>query len=123
MAYDKEFKERVLSHLESGHTQKSTSSLFGIGETTIKRWRKQVSTGVGLETKIRRRQPKKIDSERLLAYIAANPDAYESEIAAEFGCVRSAVQKAFKRLGITRKKRRKPTESAANHNAKHLKKS
>ena len=106
MAYDKKFKEQVLKHLSCGHTQEATSKLFGIGTTTIKEWKKRSETGEGLEARIRRRQPKKIDPEKLRAYVAANPDAYEYEIAAEFGCVRSAVQKALKRLGITRKKRR-----------------
>jgi len=63
-----------------------------------------VSSGEGLEVRKRQRKPKKINPERFLSYMAANPDAYEREIAAEFGCVRSAVQQAFKRYGITRKK-------------------
>ena len=105
MAYEKKFKESVLAHVESGHTQESTANLFGIGTATIKEWKKRVSSGEGLDVRKRQRPPKKIDPERFLSYIAANPDAYESEIAAEFGCARSAVQKAFKKHGITRKKR------------------
>ena len=65
-----------------------------------------MASGEGLEDRIRQRKPKKIDPEKLLAYMAANPDAYEREIAAEFGCVRSSVQKRLAKLGITRKKRR-----------------
>jgi len=106
MAYDKKFKEKVLSHMASDHTQEATAKLFGIGTATIKERRKRVSTGEGLEARKRQRKPKKIDPDRFLSCMAANPDAYESEIAAEFGCVRSAVQKALKKHGITRKKRR-----------------
>lgn len=106
MGYDKKYKERVLSYLESGHTQADTSAVFGVGTTTIKRWMKRQASGEGLEARKRRTTFRKIDPEKLRAYVAANPDAYEREIATEFGCARSAVQKALKRLGITRKKRR-----------------
>jgi len=105
MAYDKKFKQRVLEYLAEGHTQTSASKIFKIGTTTIKEWKKRLGAGESLDAKIRCRKPKKIDPEKLQAYAAANPDAYISEIAAEFGCVRSAVQKALKKLGITRKKR------------------
>ena len=106
MGYDKRYKERVLSYLEAGHTQAETSAIFGVGTTTIKGWKKRQASGEGLEARKRQSRPRKIDPERLRTYMSANPDAYEREIAAEFNCARSAVQKALKRLGITRKKRR-----------------
>jgi len=105
MSYDKKFKERVLSHVASGHSQEATAKLYGIGTSAIKEWKKRVTTGEGLDARKRQRKPRKIDPARLLCYMEANPDAYEREIAAEFGCVRSAVQKALKKQGITRKKR------------------
>jgi len=105
MGYDKKFKEQVLKHLSKGHTQESTSKLFGVVTTTIKEWKRRVEKGEGLAPKIRQRSPKKIDPEKLRAYMELHPDAYEREIATEFNCVRSAVQKALKKLGITRKKR------------------
>ena len=104
--YEKKFKEKVLIHLQKGHTQAATAELFGIGITTIKEWKKREASGEGLEARKRQNRPKKIDPEKLRAYVTAHPDAYEREIAVEFGCVRSAVQKALKKLGITRKKRR-----------------
>jgi transposase len=106
MGYDKKYKERVLSYLATGHTQAETAAVFGVGTTTIKEWKKRQASGEGLQARTRRSTYRKIDPERLRAYVSANPDAYEREIAAEFGCVRSAVQKALKRVGITRKKRR-----------------
>jgi len=106
MAYEKKYKERVLAYLEAGHTQAETAAIFGVGTTTIKGWKKRQASGEGLEAKKRRYTPRKIDLEKLRAYVTANPDAYEREMAAEFGCARSAIQKALKRLGITRKKRR-----------------
>ena len=106
MGYEKKYRQQVLTYMEKGHTQEATGKLFGISTTTLKRWKSRAASGEGLEDRIRQRKPKKIDPEKLLAYVAANPDAYEREIAAEFGCGRSAVQKRLKKLGITRKKRR-----------------
>jgi transposase len=106
MSYDKRFKERVLAHISKGHTQKATAELFGVSTSSIKEWRTRVSTKEGLDPRKRENKPKKLPPEKLTAYMSEHPDAYEREIAAEFGCVRSAVHKALKKLGITRKKRR-----------------
>ena len=105
MAYEKKYRQRVLKYLEAGHTQQATAETFGVSTATIKEWKKRIQTGEGLNVRDRQRRPKKIDPEKLRDYVLANPDAYISEIASEFGCVRSAVQKALKKSGITRKKR------------------
>lgn len=94
-----------MGQLAKGHTQQATAKLFGIGTTTIKEWKKRIESGEGLETRIRQRKPKKLEPEKLRTYVSANPDAYISEIAGELGCSCSAVRKALKKLGITRKKR------------------
>ena len=54
---------------------------------------------------------KKIDPDKLREYVEQHPDAYQKEIAREFGCAQSAVQKALKRLKIKRKKRQHDTKS------------
>ena len=57
-----------------------------------------------LENKALNRPHKKIDPEKLRAYVEEHPDAYQRETAEEFDCSVTAIQKALKRLGITRKK-------------------
>jgi hypothetical protein len=64
-----------------------------------------------LEDKKPLRTFKKLDPEKLKAYVAEHPDAYLQEIGDAFGCSDTAVMKALKRLGITRKKRRSGTWS------------
>lgn len=105
MAYDTKFKERVIMHLTKSNTQESTAKLFGIGTTTIKEWKRRIAANEPLEPKIRQRQPKKLPPEELRSYVAANPDAYISEIAEHFNCCDEAVRKALIKLKITRKKR------------------
>ena len=60
-----------------------------------------------LADKERQRDPYKIPDEDLKAYIAANPDAFFTEIAVHFGCSDEGIRQACKRLGITRKKKSK----------------
>lgn len=96
----------MLSYLDEGHTQQATAKVFGIGTATIKEWKKQKGTTGLLPPKTRKRKPKKIDPEKLIAYIASNPDAYLIEIAEVFNCSIEAIRKALIKLKITRKKRR-----------------
>lgn len=58
-----------------------------------------------LNAKKPNRSFKKIDPDKLKEYVEQHPDAYQKEIAREFGCAQSAVQKALKRLKIKRKKK------------------
>jgi len=105
MAYDKKFKERVLAHVAKGHTNSSTAKLFGIGETTLKEWKRRSKANESLEPKIRQRPPKKLSPDELRAFVTAHPDAYLSEIAQHFNCSITSVRRALIRLKITRKKR------------------
>jgi len=106
MAYEKRFKQRVLQYLDEGHTQRATAKVFGIGTTTLKKWKAQVLAGESLDSKVRNRKPKKTAPERLRAYVSLHPDAYLSELAAEFNCATSSIHEALVKLKITRKKRR-----------------
>lgn len=112
MTYDKKFREKVLEHMEKGHGQAETAKLLGVGVTTIKSWKKQLANEGTLAIKPRRRNPRKIYPEKLLAYLAEHPDAYLAEMARVFGCSMEGVRKAFKKMGITRKKRRWSIASA-----------
>ena len=65
----RKFKERVLSHASKGHTQEATAKLFGIGETTLKEWKRRSKANESLEPKIRKRPPKKLPPDELRAFV------------------------------------------------------
>ena len=111
MSYDIKFKQRVIEYRKEGHTFKETCKVFKISETTLIRWITKEKEGTLGEVKIRDRKPKKIYPEKLVEYIKINPDAYLSEIAANFNCSTTAVLKALKKLNITRKKRQLHTKN------------
>lgn len=105
MSYSEDFRKRTIEYREEGHTLEEVSRTFKISITTIRKWEKQLREEGNLKAKTPERSFKKIDPEKLKEYIEKNPDAYLREIAKEFGCCISAVDKALKRIKITRKKR------------------
>ena len=112
MSYSEDFRKRVMEYLEEGHTWAQAQEVFKISTTAINSWRqKYKETGECRDTAPPPRKPKKLDPEELKAYVEEHPDAYLKEIGEAFGCSDTAVRKAFKRLGITRKKRLRDTES------------
>jgi transposase len=69
-------------------------------------WKSLLNETGSLAPKKRETPWRKIDPVKLKEYIEKNPDAYLREMAEAFNCRIYAVQKALKRLKITRKKKR-----------------
>ncbi len=111
MSYPVKYRERVIEYRREGHTLEETSRIFKAAISTIRKWEKQVKETGDLTPKVPRRSFKKIDPVKFRAYVAEHPDAYQKEIAQAFDCSRAAVQKALKRLRITRKKKRPTTRN------------
>lgn len=105
MSYSIDLRERVVKYRLEGHTIKETCEVFGVGNYAVSKWVKQYKETGDLSNKPLNRGFKKIDPEKLKAYISEHPDAYQKEMAEVFGCSAEAIRKALKRLGITRKKR------------------
>ena len=104
MAYDEKYRKRVMEYLNEGHTQEETSKVFKVGTATIKGWKKLYEQTGSLTKRELNRSFKKIDPEKLSAYISEQPDAYLKEMAEHFQCSETAIRKALKKLKITRKK-------------------
>ena len=104
MAYDIKFREKVINFINKGHTVEEAHTVFEVGTTTIKEWKRlQKETGT-LGKRQLERTHRKIDPVKLVAYLEEYPDSYQREIAEFFGCTQQAVFIALKRLRITRKK-------------------
>jgi transposase len=109
MSYPKKYRERTIEYRQEGHTLEETHNTFKVSISAIRTWEKQLKEKGHLEKKPLKRSFKKLDPEKLKAYMEENLDAYQKEIAEVFSCTDTAVRKAFKRLGITRKKRQNVT--------------
>ena len=55
--------------------------------------------------------PGTVDPEKLKAYIAEHPDAYQSEMAEIFGCSEGGIRYVLRKQKITRKKRQRSTKN------------
>jgi transposase len=104
MSYDKKFRHQALRYWASGHTKAETAVVFGIGTSTLQTWKLQLRQTGSLAPKVRDTPWRKIDPEKLRLYVSEHPVAYQPEIATAFGVRLFAIQKALKRLKITRKK-------------------
>ncbi len=107
MSYSEDFRKRTIEYRNEGHTLEETKDIFKVDISTICAWEKLLREKGDLKAKTPCRPFKKIDPEKLKAYVEEHPDAYQKEIAEEFNCSAEAVRKALKRLKITRKKRPK----------------
>lgn len=119
MAYSEDMRKRVIGYFEEGHTQESAKEVFKVGLSAIKRWEKQYRETGSLAKKELNRSFKKIDPEKLSAYVKGHPDTYLREIAEVFACTDVTVLYALRKLKITRKKRRKYIVNAARESEKN----
>ena len=109
MSYSKKYRERTIEYRQSGHTLEETHQTFKVSRSTIQNWEKQLKETGDLGKKELHRGFRKIDPEKLKAYVAEHPDAYQSEMAEEFGCSESGIHYALEQHKITRKKRQRGT--------------
>ena len=104
MSYSKRYRERTIEYRQAGHTLEETHQTFKVSRSTIQKWEKQLKETGDLGKKELHRGFRKIDPEKLKAYVAEHPDAYQSEMAKAFGCSESGIRDALRRYKITRKK-------------------
>ena len=111
MGYSEDLRKKVIEYLEQGHSQREASRMFSVNLTTVNKWNQKYQKTGCLKNKPLNRKFKKIDPDKLKAYVEEHPDAYLKEIGEVFGCTDMAIHYAFKRLGITRKKRQSDTKN------------
>ena len=103
--YSLDFRIRVLASLSSGKRAVEVCRLFGISSDTLYRWRRLHRAHGRPDDPPSKSYFKKLDPAKLQAYVLSNPHLMRKDYAAHFGVSSSAIGQAFKRLGITRKKR------------------
>ena len=104
MSYSKDFRKRTIEYRQAEHTLEETHQLFKVSISTIREWEKRLEETGDLKKNDLHRNFRKIDPEKLKAYVAEHPDAYQSELAEVFECSESGIRDALRRHKITRKK-------------------
>ena len=111
MSKSKDLREAAVKYRLSNNTLEETAEVFGVSKSAVSSWVKKYKETGDLSNKPLNRGFKKIDPEKLIEYVKANPDATQNEMAEFFDCSDTAIGKALKRNGITRKKRPLPTRN------------
>ncbi len=106
-AYSIDLRQAVISYVEGGGKLSQASKLFGVTTRTIYSWKKRKeSTGDVIPRKTGSPGKRKIDYDKLLEYVKDHPDATLHEMARVFEVWPSAIEKALKKMDVTRKKNR-----------------
>ena len=101
MAYSEDYRKRVIEYRKEGK----------VAIITIRTWEIKLKEEGTLKKKPVKRTFRKLDPEKVRLYFAQHPDAYLREAAEEFECCETTITYACRKLKITRKKRRRITES------------
>ena len=120
MSYSLDLRERVITFIEEGGSKVDAARIFDVSRNTIYSWLTKKAERGTLKDDPPKRGWKKINPEALIAYVNQNPDLTLAEYARHFGASAPSVCLAFKRLKITRKKRRPFTENETKKNAQHF---
>jgi transposase len=121
MAKSVDFRKRVLEYyIDERHTIRETAAVFKVGKTTIENWETLLAETGSLEKRPLNRTFKKIDPEKLKAYVNEHNDDTLREIAEHFNCTIHAVDQALRKQQITYKKKSHGTSNETKKNASNL---
>ena len=100
MTYSADFRAQVIKSVEQqGMSIRKACAFYGISKATLQNWLKDPSIKL-----TRNKPPSKIPNEALLKDVEQYPDDYMYERAQRFGCSKSGIENALKRLSISQKK-------------------
>jgi transposase len=104
MVYDERFRRRVIEYKDEGHIFKEEDEVFGIDSKRYYSWKKQLEETGSLEYRTPKGLRPLINKSELVRLLEEHPDWYLREFAEKFHVCPRAVDKMFKKLGVTRKK-------------------
>jgi transposase len=120
MAYDVIFRKRVIEYKNAGHTFKEMYEAFGVDSKRYYSRKKQLEETGSLEYKPPKERNGKINKKELLRLFEEHPDRYLREFAERFNVYPQAIDKMFKKLGVTRKKKLLPIRKNRKKNGKRF---
>lgn len=95
---------RVIEYKDAGHTFKEVKEAFRVDSKRYYSWKKQLEKTGSLEYKPPKERYGKVNKKELMRLLEEHPDWYLREFAEKFDVCLQAIDKIFKKLGITRKK-------------------
>ena len=100
MTYSADFRAQVIKNVKNKDLSiREACTFYNISKTALQRWLKDPSIKL-----TRNKPPSKIPNNALLKDVEQYPDDYMYQRAQRFGCSKSGIEIALKRLGISQKK-------------------
>jgi len=99
MTYSLDFRQRVVSFIEEGGSQREAMRIFKVSHNTIYRWQ----TAKDLQPKKHGPRRRKIDTAALARHVKEHSDAKLSERAAHFGVHTSAIWYQLRKMKLVKK--------------------
>jgi transposase len=99
MTYSLDFRQRAVSFIEEGGSQKDAMRIFKISHNTIYRW----CNSEDLRPKKHGSRVRKIDPDALMRHVKEHSDAKLSERAAYFGVHTNAIWYQLQKMKLTKK--------------------
>jgi len=104
--YSKDFRKRALDYIDEGHSFDEAADVFKVGQGTLYEWRKLRNETGDLGRRPHNKAVTKYNSEKLRRLVKEHPLWSLDDFAKEFEKGQAAgISAAFKRLGISQKKR------------------
>jgi putative transposase len=105
MAYSTDLREKVIEYIEEGNPLTEACRIFKVSRQTLYQWRKLKEIKGSVERQAYKHGAIKLNDQEFIKFVKANPDLYLKDYAAKFDVTPSGIWRAFKRLGITFKKK------------------
>jgi transposase len=93
---------------------------FGVDSKRYYSWKKQLEETGSLECRAPKERKGKINKQELARLLEEHPDWYLREFAEKFHVCLQAIDKMFKKLGVTRKKKLLPIRKNRKKNGKRF---
>ena len=106
MTYSLDYRQQVLKSLENGMSFAEAAIFYDISPTTIQKWKKSLHSKTTRDIK-----PYKIEDAALAQDVKDPPDDYHYERARRFNCSPTGISKALKRIGVSKKKDSRTSQS------------
>ena len=107
--YSADLRERAISYLSSGYSQRAVAELLTISKTTVGRWACDYQKSKSYLPKQRTVWPSKIDPKKLATLIKNKPDLTLEDMGEALNVTGAAVFKHMKKRGYSYKKKHLPT--------------
>jgi transposase len=106
MSYSLDLRQKVVSYVNSGYSRVSAAKIFGLGESTVRRWiSRHKETGDVHPLPHGGGFPSKINAADFKQYVTENPDKTLQEMGEFFGISHEGVAYNLRKHGYVHKKK------------------